>query len=70
VAQQLAEGLDSLDDTLILRLENGRDHFLSVTANYLNSCFGCSLQKLVFYNDPIRTCKKTELMKVLTGFTG
>ncbi len=24
IAQQLAEGLDSLDDTLILRLEGGR----------------------------------------------
>jgi hypothetical protein len=42
---------------------NYSDHFLSVTANYLSSCFGCSLKKLVFYGEPIRVCKKTETMK-------
>lgn len=44
-----------MDDILILRLENGRDYYITVKGTYARSCFGMSLDELVLYKDPIRT---------------
>eukprot|EP00956_Cyclotella_meneghiniana_P019872 scaffold34547_cov69-Cyclotella_meneghiniana.AAC.4 len=43
-----------LDDVLILRLENGRDYYISVKGSYARSCFGMPVDELVLYSDPIR----------------
>jgi phosphatidylinositol-bisphosphatase len=54
-AQLLNAGREVLDDILILRLENGRDYYITVKGTYARSCFGMSLDELVLYKDPIRT---------------
>lgn len=54
VAHGLTSGEESLDDTMILRVENGRDYFLVVSGQYDNSCFGNSLEQLVLNSEPVR----------------
>lgn len=54
-AQLLNSGREVLDDILILRLENGRDYYITVKATYARSCFGMSVDELVMYSDPVRT---------------
>ncbi|RLN14207.1 hypothetical protein BBJ28_00004768 [Nothophytophthora sp. Chile5] len=54
VAHGLTSGEETLDDTMILRVENGRDYFLVVSGQYANSCFGCSLEQLVTCAEPVR----------------
>lgn len=55
IAQLLNSGREVLDDILILRLENGRDYYLTVKATYARSCFGMSAEELVMYAEPIRS---------------
>ncbi|RLN50971.1 hypothetical protein BBJ29_005676 [Phytophthora kernoviae] len=59
VAHGLTSGEETLDDTMILRVENGRDYFLVVSGQYANSCFGSSLEQLVSSPEPIRQAKFT-----------
>jgi inositol polyphosphate 5-phosphatase INPP5B/F len=54
-AKLLNSGREVLEDILILRLENGRDYYLTVRANFARSCFGMSLEELVLYAQPIRS---------------
>merc|ERR1712037_546516 len=54
VAVALNSGRDLLEDIIILRLENGRDYYITVTGKYARSCFGMSVEELVLYTDPIR----------------
>jgi hypothetical protein len=42
----LNEGTSKIEDVLVLRVHNGRDHFLPVHASWLQSSFGRSLEKL------------------------
>jgi len=53
-ANALNTGRDILEDIIILRLENGRDYYITVKANYARSCFGMSVDELVKYAEPIR----------------
>jgi phosphatidylinositol-bisphosphatase len=53
-AQMLNSGREVLEDILILRLENGRDYYITVKATFARSCFGMSVDELVLYSDPIR----------------
>lgn len=53
-ARMLNSGREVLDDILILRLENGRDYYITIKATYARSCFGMSAEELVMYPDPIR----------------
>jgi phosphatidylinositol-bisphosphatase len=46
-SQEIMSGQDSLDDILILRLENGRDYFITIQGSYVKSIFGASTQYLV-----------------------
>ncbi|CEG48449.1 domain-containing protein [Plasmopara halstedii] len=59
IAHGLTSGEESLDDTMILRVENGRDYFLVVSGQYANSCFGSSLEQLVACSEPVRQAKFT-----------
>eukprot|EP00532_Pseudo-nitzschia_australis_P009224 CAMPEP_0168163900 /NCGR_PEP_ID=MMETSP0139_2-20121125/633_1 /TAXON_ID=44445 /ORGANISM="Pseudo-nitzschia australis, Strain 10249 10 AB" /LENGTH=897 /DNA_ID=CAMNT_0008080847 /DNA_START=170 /DNA_END=2863 /DNA_ORIENTATION=- len=54
-AQLLNGGREVLNDILILRLENGRDYYITVKGTYARSCFGMSLDEMVLYKDTIRT---------------
>lgn len=53
-AHRLNSSREVLEDILILRLENGRDYYISVTGKYARSCFGMSVDELVLYSAPIR----------------
>lgn len=54
-ADALNSGKDVLEDIIVLRIENGRDIFITVKATYARSCFGMSLEQLVCTMQPIRS---------------
>ncbi|KAF4589147.1 phosphatase family protein [Ophiocordyceps camponoti-floridani] len=43
----LNDGQAKLEDILVLRVEDGRDHFVPVRASWLPSCFGRSVEELI-----------------------
>ncbi|PSK56670.1 Inositol polyphosphate 5-phosphatase OCRL-1 [Elsinoe australis] len=43
----LNEGVKQLDDILVLRVENGRDHFIPVRGKWMESSLGRSIDKLI-----------------------
>lgn len=47
LAQLLNEGIKKLDDILVLRVENGRDHFIPVRGKWLRTSVGQSISKLI-----------------------
>lgn len=46
-ARLLNDGRESLDEVLVLRVEDGRDHFIPVRAVWLPSCIGRSIEELI-----------------------
>ena len=44
---RLTDGEEVLEDVLVLRIHNGRDHFISVRGDWLHSAFGRSIEKLL-----------------------
>ncbi|XP_060114249.1 type II inositol 1,4,5-trisphosphate 5-phosphatase [Heteronotia binoei] len=70
-ATALNSGEDKLEDILVLHLVRGKDYFLSVSGNYLPSCFGCPIQTLCYMKEPIRemlpeAIRELTLMPLLT----
>ncbi|XP_049792520.1 inositol polyphosphate 5-phosphatase OCRL isoform X1 [Schistocerca nitens] len=53
-AFKLNSGEDKLYDILVLHLEGGKDIFITVTGTYERSCFGASIEALVYITLPIR----------------
>uniref|UniRef100_A0A672T4N6 phosphoinositide 5-phosphatase n=1 Tax=Sinocyclocheilus grahami TaxID=75366 RepID=A0A672T4N6_SINGR len=49
----LNSGEDKIEDILVLHLDRGKDYFITVTGNYLPSCFGTSLETLCRMKKPI-----------------
>ena len=47
MVRRLNEKVDSLEDVLILRVNNGPDHFIPLRGEWLRSSFGHSIEKLV-----------------------
>lgn len=47
LVRRLGDGTETLEDVLILRIQNGRDYFLPIRGNWLQSAFGRSIEKLV-----------------------
>lgn len=45
--RRLNDGVENLEDVLVLRIQNGRDYFLPVRGTWLQSAFGRSLDKLI-----------------------
>ncbi len=45
--RRLNDGFESLEDVLVLRIQNGRDYFLPLRGKWLKSAFGRSLKELV-----------------------
>lgn len=64
IASALNSGREVLEDIIILRLENGRDYYLTVKAKYGRSCFGMAADELVLYNDPIRNVPLDPIKRV------
>ncbi|XP_021410419.1 type II inositol 1,4,5-trisphosphate 5-phosphatase isoform X2 [Lonchura striata] len=53
-ATRLNSGEEKLEDILVLHLVNGKDYFLSITGNYLPSCFGSPIHTLCYMREPIQ----------------
>jgi phosphatidylinositol-bisphosphatase len=47
LARDFNEGIKSLEDILVLRVENGRDHFIPLRGTWLESSLGHSISKLI-----------------------
>ncbi|XP_008324641.1 inositol polyphosphate 5-phosphatase OCRL isoform X1 [Cynoglossus semilaevis] len=58
----LNSGEDAIEDILVLHLDRGKDFFLTITGNYLSSCFGTSLETLCRMKKPIREIPITKLI--------
>eukprot|EP00596_Hydrurales_sp_CCMP1899_P007387 CAMPEP_0119054196 /NCGR_PEP_ID=MMETSP1177-20130426/74910_1 /TAXON_ID=2985 /ORGANISM="Ochromonas sp, Strain CCMP1899" /LENGTH=202 /DNA_ID=CAMNT_0007034355 /DNA_START=1519 /DNA_END=2124 /DNA_ORIENTATION=+ len=56
-SQSLNIGQEILDDILVLRIENSVDYYVSVSGVFLRSCYGLSLEELVYTPQPIRDTK-------------
>lgn len=52
IIQNLNMGHDVLEDVLILRVENDKDYYIHMHANYIMSCFGQSLENLIRMKEP------------------
>ncbi|KAJ3205252.1 hypothetical protein HDU67_008937 [Dinochytrium kinnereticum] len=61
VASSLNFNLDVLEDLIILRTENGRDHFLAVSGTWLPSCYGNDVATLCRLIQPVRSYTVKEL---------
>ena len=53
MATKLNSGEDKIEDILDLHLDRGKDYFLSVSGNYLPSCFGTPIHTLCYMREPI-----------------
>ncbi|XP_015454470.1 type II inositol 1,4,5-trisphosphate 5-phosphatase isoform X3 [Pteropus alecto] len=74
-ATKLNSGEDKLEDILVLHLDRGKDYFLSVSGNYLPSCFGSPLHTLCYMREPIlnlplETIRQLTLMPLRTEDDG
>ena len=47
IVRCLNEGIQSIDDILVLRVQDGRDHFVTIRGKWLPSSFGRSIDKLI-----------------------
>ncbi len=47
LVRHLSEGEENLEDVIVLRIQNGRDYFIPIRGNWLQSAFGRSIEKLV-----------------------
>jgi phosphatidylinositol-bisphosphatase len=47
LVQSLNNGTAELDDVLVLRVTDGRDHFISIRGAWLQSCFGRPIDELI-----------------------
>ena len=47
MVRSLNEGTTKLDDVIVLRVTDGRDHFIPVRGFWLQSCFGRSIDELI-----------------------
>ncbi|XP_028325706.1 type II inositol 1,4,5-trisphosphate 5-phosphatase isoform X4 [Gouania willdenowi] len=61
-APGLNSGKEQIEDILVLHLERGKDYFISVTGNYLPSCYGTSIRSLCQLREPIQDMPQTVLL--------
>eukprot|EP01114_Cavostelium_apophysatum_P014891 TRINITY_DN3964_c0_g2_i1.p1 TRINITY_DN3964_c0_g2~~TRINITY_DN3964_c0_g2_i1.p1 ORF type:complete len:846 (+),score=280.12 TRINITY_DN3964_c0_g2_i1:141-2678(+) len=48
-------GKEKIEDILILHLEGATDFFVTISGTFLRTCFGCPINYLVRFPNPIRT---------------
>uniref|UniRef100_A0A1A8BEF9 phosphoinositide 5-phosphatase n=1 Tax=Nothobranchius kadleci TaxID=1051664 RepID=A0A1A8BEF9_NOTKA len=63
-APDLNCGKQVIEDILVLHLERGKDYFISVTGNYLPSCYGSSIYSLCHMREPIRDMPQETLLQL------
>ncbi|KAM9532297.1 LOW QUALITY PROTEIN: type II inositol 1,4,5-trisphosphate 5-phosphatase [Guaruba guarouba] len=63
-ATRLNSGEEKLEDILVLHLNRGKDYFLSVTGNYLPSCFGSPIHTLCHMREPIQDMSPESIWKL------
>ncbi|XP_029308217.1 type II inositol 1,4,5-trisphosphate 5-phosphatase isoform X2 [Cottoperca gobio] len=63
-APELNSGKEQIEDILVLHLERGKDYFISVTGNYLPSCYGSSIHSLCQLREPIQDMPQETLREV------
>ncbi|KAM4735686.1 type II inositol 1,4,5-trisphosphate 5-phosphatase isoform 2-T2 [Anableps anableps] len=63
-ATDLNCGKQEIEDILVLHLERGKDYFISVTGNYLSSCYGTSIYSLCHMREPIQDMPKEILLQL------
>uniref|UniRef100_A0A669D3X1 phosphoinositide 5-phosphatase n=1 Tax=Oreochromis niloticus TaxID=8128 RepID=A0A669D3X1_ORENI len=61
----LNSGEDKIEDILVLHLDRGKDYFITISGNYLPSCFGTSLETLCRMKKPIREIPITKLIDLM-----
>lgn len=66
-APDLNSGKERIEEILVLHLERGKDYFISVTGNYLPSCFGTSIRSLCQMREPIQDMPAETLRKLVSG---
>ncbi|XP_062510457.1 type II inositol 1,4,5-trisphosphate 5-phosphatase-like [Corticium candelabrum] len=59
----LNDGKETLEDILVFHVEGGADSFITVKGNFLQSCFGTSLSKLVTMNEFVRQPRVAKLIE-------
>ncbi|KAK7887264.1 hypothetical protein WMY93_026885 [Mugilogobius chulae] len=64
-APELNSGKQQIEDILVLHLERGKDYFISVSGNYLPSCYGTSLRSLCQIREPIQEMPQDALYTML-----
>lgn len=65
-ATHLNSGEEKLEDILVLHLNRGKDYFLSVTGNYLPSCFGSPIHTLCYMREPIQDMSTESIRKLVS----
>eukprot|EP00057_Strongylocentrotus_purpuratus_P016572 XP_011671046.1 PREDICTED: inositol polyphosphate 5-phosphatase OCRL-1 [Strongylocentrotus purpuratus] len=60
-------GTDTVEDILILHLENGKDYYITVTGSYRPSSFGASLEGLVRMHEPIHEMSASQVVALETN---
>ncbi|XP_067457045.1 type II inositol 1,4,5-trisphosphate 5-phosphatase isoform X5 [Thunnus thynnus] len=63
-APDLNSGKQQIEDILVLHLERGKDYFISVTGNYLPSCYGTSIRSLCQLREPIQEMPQRTLREL------
>ncbi|CAL9705135.1 unnamed protein product [Knipowitschia caucasica] len=64
-APELNSGKQQIEEILVLHLERGKDYFISITGNYLPSCYGTSIRSLCHIREPIQDMPQDALYNVL-----
>lgn len=65
-APDLNSGTEQIEDILVLHLERGKDYFISVSGNYLPSCFGTSINSLCQMREPIQDMPPETLKELVS----
>lgn len=66
-APELNSGKQEIEDILVLHLERGKDYFISVTGNYLPSCYGTSIHSLCHMREPIQDMPQETIRKLVSS---
>uniref|UniRef100_A0A8C4F5I7 phosphoinositide 5-phosphatase n=1 Tax=Dicentrarchus labrax TaxID=13489 RepID=A0A8C4F5I7_DICLA len=66
-APDLNSGKEQIEDILVLHLERGKDYFISVTGNYLPSCYGTSIRALCHMREPIQDMPQETLRELVSN---
>lgn len=65
-ATDLNCGKQIIEDILVLHLERGKDYFISITGNYLPSCYGTSIYSLCHMREPIQDMPQETLLELVS----